>query len=584
MADDISGGDPLNSSFRARLRSVVGAVIDAFSPRPAAPPSQEVAEAAAVGGARAAVGKVLDYLGERRHKASARGAAPTQVTGAGWPLGLVDPLLLTEKESEQRRIWSSPEAKYGRASTSMGQTPQAWSTASATDITLDRLADIHSEVDRQGILYRKADLDFGILRKDSHLKAQQRARAAAVYRSQIQLRPADPSPLAAAVCAFVRQVLYDIDGFASSEQGLLSAAAYGYAGAEVVWRTPRDLAVTVGGRSFTVKQARGIASLEWMHPRMFRWHPLKRKMLLQVGAEFFDPFTAEDGRPTNKLILHQGDADSDPHNGGYMFAAEPLHFLKHQSVARWSVTLELLGIQTPYMQYEGGNIGEDPYAPDDDFTAAQSFLGMLGRGRPALLNRKFGKVELTPAPQGVDARGQHLAIAGYINSELSKLVVGQTLSAEAGGAGSYALATFQGDSKEDVSVIDARRSADTHQAQTVRYIVLENVYAMARAFGASPQQILAVTPRCYRVMDRRIDPVQRLGMFVAAKKELGADIDLEQMSEELNIRLMAKPLELNTEGLEAQPDELDLDQELDQEEPDSAEEPTDPPTLPDDHE
>jgi hypothetical protein len=56
------------------------------------------------------------------------------------------------------------------------------------------------------------------------------------------------------------------------------------------------------------------------------------------------------------------------------------------------------------------------------------------------------------------------------------------------------------------------------------------------------------------------------------------------MSEELNIRLMAKPLELNTEGLEAQPDELELDQELDQEEPDSAEEPTDPPTLPDDHE
>jgi hypothetical protein len=25
----------------------------------------------------------------------------------------------------------------------------------------------------------------------------------------------------------------------------------------------------------------------------------------------------------------------------------------------------------------------DPYAPDEDFTAAQSFLGMLGRGRPA---------------------------------------------------------------------------------------------------------------------------------------------------------------------------------------------------------
>ena len=530
----ITGGDPLNSTFRSRLRVAVGNIVDTFAPRRKAAPTPTAAdvEAGTVHAVHQATGRMLSHLAERR----SAGAPPPTVAGAGWPMTLVDPLLRTD--SEQARIWGSRDALTGRASTSMGITPQAWSTASATDITLERLASIHSEVDHAGILYRKADLDFGILRKDSHMKAQQRARAAAVYRSTIQLRPRDASPLAAAVCAFTRQVVDGIDGFASAEQAMLSAAAYGYAGLEVVWSQPRSIAVTVGNRTVTVREARGINALEWMHPRLFRWHPLQRRMLVQVGGEYFDPFVREDGSPTHKLILHSGDADSDPHNGGYMFSAEPLHFLKYQSVARWSVTLELLGIQTPYMQWEGDS--PDGFAPDEDFAAAQSFLGMLGRGRPALLNKKFGEVKLTPAPIGVDARGQHMAIAGYINGELSKLQMGQTLSAEAGGSGSYALSNFQADSKEDVWLIDARNSADTHQAQTLRYIVEENVYSLARAFGASPQQILAVVPRCYRVLDRRIDPVQRLSMFVSAKRDLQLNVDPRQIEEELNIRILAE--------------------------------------------
>ena len=566
----ITGGDPLNSDFRSRLRSVVGGIVDAFTPRKAkaAPaPTAEDVEASTVEAVRQATGRVLNHLSERRSA-----TPPPTVAGAGWPLTLVDPLL--RSDSEQVKIWGSRDALTGRASTSMGITPQAWSTSSATDITLERLADIHSEVDRQGLLYRKADLDFGILRKDSHLKTQQRARAAAVYRSSLQLRPADPSPLAQAVCAFVRKVIDGIDGFTSAEQAMLSAAAYGYAGLEVVWTQPKAIPITVGNRTITVREARGIQSLEWMHPRLFRWHPLQRRMLLQVGAEYFDPFVREDGSPTHKLILHSGDADADPHQGGYMFAGEPLHFLKGQSVARWAVTLELLGVQTPYMQWEGDS--PDGFAPDEDFVAAQAFLGMLGRGRPALLNKKFGELKLTPPAQGVDARGQHMAIAGYINSELSKLVMGQTLSSEAGGSGSYALANFQGDSKEDVWLIDARRSADTHQAQTIRYIVECNAYALARALGAAPAQILAVSPRCYRVLDRRIDPVQRLSMFVSAKRDLCMAIDPRQVEEELGIRTLGQAGEAADYGTVFPPDEPEPDDLAGEQEPEDAAEAGEP--------
>jgi hypothetical protein len=42
--------------------------------------------------------------------------------------------------------------------------------------------------------------------------------------------------------------------------------------------------------------------------------------------------------------------------------------------------LELFGISTPFLQYEG-----EDYADDGDIQSALRFLGLLGRGKPALL-------------------------------------------------------------------------------------------------------------------------------------------------------------------------------------------------------
>ena len=148
-------------------------------------------------------------------------------------------------------------AKYGRASTSMGGTPQAWSTASATDITLDRLADIHSaRWIARASLYRKADLDFGILRKDSHLKAQQRARAAAVYRSQIQLArrplpwPPRSAPSSARSCT-TSTALRAPSRACSQPPPTGMPARRSSGGRRATWRSPW------AAGPFTVKQARG---------------------------------------------------------------------------------------------------------------------------------------------------------------------------------------------------------------------------------------------------------------------------------------------------------------------------------------
>ena len=533
----ISGGD-VSSTFRARVAHVVSAVREAFSTRPAAPIlTPEQRQAATREAALKGVGATLDRLGELRRGLAAGGQAPPVVPGAGWDQSL-DPVL--RDDAEQQRIWGSVEAKYGRASTTYGITPQAYPTFSATELTLERIAQIHNEADQQGFLHRKADMDFFINRSSAQIQMAHRQRIAPLYRTRLEVAPADSSPTAWALAAFVRKIFGRIPALQKAEEDLSSAAAHGYSGLEIVYSPPQDLPVAVSSRrTISIKGVRGVSSLEWVHPRAFRWHPIKRFMAMDAGGgKYINPFTNEDGSPTRKLIFHSTSGQGDPHQRGYDWAATPLVMLGKQSLARWSVMLEFFGISTPYMIWD-----EADYASPEDGAAALAFLAAVGQGRPAFLPKKIAAgLQNTETPTGIDARGQHAAILGFVAAELSKLVMGQTLSAEAGGSGSYALASVQGDSKEEVQVIDASLSSDTMTHQLVVFLIEENLPQLCRALGASPDQLRAVCPRAYRVVDRRMDPAARLKLCLDYAGPGAADgrrkVDWDRVAAELAIPLV----------------------------------------------
>lgn len=535
----ISDLNPLNWHARRALQRAVNLLQRAVTPR-VATDAERVRGAAEVKAAAWQAAQPQTGTprppGPREINRRSAGNPPPSIDGAGYnhlAWSFLDP------DPVQQRLWASEEAKYGRVTTAYGPTPQAYSSQASVGLTIERLAIINQEASRDGYLTHKADLDFEIAQKWGHQKTAHRQRVAAVFRSPLQLRPRNKTNLGRFVCAFVRGVLDDIPGFIKAEEDLLGAGRSGYSGQEVVWKTPRTRRVTVGRKTYTIQEAKGVESLEWVHTRDFRWDPIKRRMLLDAGgARYINPFSNPDGSPTRKLILHGGDGEGDPHQRGYAYATDLLYMLSFQSLSRWAVALEFFGVATPYMQYEG-----DGHVDDNDVADAITFLTALGRGQPAVLHKKFGKVDITPTPTGIDARGQHAAILGYLNSECSKCVAGQTLTMEIGGSGSYAAANVQGDSKEEVQVIDARLEADTQTHQTVRFIVEENAVQLARAYGCTPAAVLAEIPVAYRVVDRRMDPKDRLAVFIGSstprdKGGLGLEIEPDQIAEELNLRLV----------------------------------------------
>lgn len=510
----LSDYSPLNSTLRKDVGRFLRQAVRAFLPRPRLAATEADLHAA-----------LADAM--MRLQQAQTGPNPPTVPGAGWNY---PPMLRTDEE--QSRIWASEEAKYGRVSTQAGPSPQAYATQIA-DLSIERIAGWHWQQCVQGVCQFKADLDAATMREDGHLQGAQRSIAATAYKSPLQYKPRNNTPLAAAMCSFVETAMEPCSNILKAQEALFMSAATGHSGIEVVWQTPRPITFPVGGSLITAQEAKGVASLDEVHNRDFRIDAPTRKVFFDSGGnKFVDPFTSPSGQPTRKLLYHNGYGHGDPWQHGYQYASNPLCLFKKMGLGRFMSSLELWGVQSPYMQYD-----EDRYADGGDVSAAQQFLSAIGLGRPAVLNRKFGEVKVTPAAANLDARGMHMCLFGLINAEISKLAAGQTLSMEIGGTGSYGAADVHADSKEDVARIHDRLLIQT-LALLVLWIVEENMDALCAALGATPDQIRACIPIVFRMADRRIDPTARLAMFVSAKNDLGITVDPGQIAEECAFRVV----------------------------------------------
>ncbi len=512
----ITDYSPLSANLRKAVGRFLGDAVRAFLPRPRPQIYTEDDLQATLADAMV------------RFQAQSTGAQPPSVPGAGWNY---PPLLRTDEE--QSELWGSEEAKYGRFTTQSGPSPQAYATSIA-DLSIERIASWHWMQVQQGVCMYKADLDAGTMREDGHLQASQRSITSLAYKSPLQFKPRNDTPLAAAVCSFVQTALEKCSTLLKAQETLFGSAGTGHAGLEVVWQTPRPITFAVNKALITAQGAQGVASLEEVHNRNFRIDAPRRQLLLDAGGNrYVDPFITPSGYPTRKLIYHNGYGTGDPHQHGYQYSSNPLCLFKKMGLGRFMVALELWGVQSPYMQYD-----EDRYADGQDVSAAQRFLSAIGLGKPAVLNRKFGEVKVTPPATGLDARGMHFALFGLINAEISKLAAGQTLAMEIGGTGSYGAADVHADSKEDVARIHDKLLCTTLETQLVQWIIEENIDSLCACLGATPDQILACTPIVFRMLDRRVDPPTRLKMFIDAKKELGIVADPDQVAEECAFRVV----------------------------------------------
>lgn len=462
---------------------------------------------------------------------------------------------LPRDHQAQERLLSR-EALYGRVSARLGPVPSFISTHPNRRLTPARISNIQQQVLVAGWMVDWACLCEDVMLTDSQIRSVHESGSEAVTGSPFTVEPFDGSELARQVADYQQAVLDNISGWDRAMERLLLGNAGGYALEDVTYED-REVSFPVGTSTATVEAPTPVA-LDFVHNKHTRWNLAEGDRLeLDCGGAFVVP-------PAHKFITYEAAGGYQVRRRGYLYPAIWLHLIKNNAWARWGVVLDIWGIPVPY--------GIADLALWQDKTRRAEMLQALkdfGSGLAAIFTNDFKIESSTTSSAPLDARGMHAALISAINLELSKLILGSTLTTEISGTGSYNASETHADTKQarvikwennlSACVRDWMRAA----LRLALFRILPNgredginPRGLCHALGATPAQILAVCGRPSWRIQREMTPDARMKLYDGAVNRLGMDLDDSQAYREFGLarartasrRLRGAPVTLPSDG------------------------------------
>lgn len=420
-----------------------------------------------------------------------------------------------------------PGARRAKTTSGAGIEPTAF--APYPELTLATIAEAQRRAHRTGWCDRKADVDERYGRDDSHVRAVHKKLCAWAYKAPLRVRSSSASVLSGLVAAGVRAALDQLDGLTSSVGELGVVARAGYGCAEVVWKD-YDLSIPVGsGRSVRV-QSEIVGSLEQVYPRNIVFDIVNDRPFLTMGPGHYIEIQ-EPG--LQKFLFQRGPEDGPTRFRGYGWANAPLSYLGGLTLEKFGILIETFGLAVPYLQRNDG----EGYLTDPEHDHALAILERLGTGQPEVIPNKYGELKHSPVPTNLAPL--HTQMLGFVKTEQSKLITGQTLAVEIGAVGSQAAASVHADGLVDTQCVYATLQAEALRSQVVRWILEVNAERWAAAFsrfvpgGCTPADVIAELPIIEWILSEETT-TQRLAVFQGVKG-LGYELDEEQVRAELRV-------------------------------------------------
>lgn len=360
-----------------------------------------------------------------------------------------------------------------------------WSSYPSSGLTPERLARIFKEAD-QGDLYRQAELFEEMEEKDAHLSSILQKRKNAVLGLDWDVIAYSDEPHDQAVREFIVEALDRIPALEEAFLDLLDAIGKGYAVSEIMWEVS-------GGRAW-------VKELKWRHQKRFTFSEDGRLLLVTDSAP-----TGE-GVPEHKFIVHRYKARSGhPSRQGVLRVCAWMYLFKNYSVKDWVQFAEVYGMPLRLGKY-------DPSASKEDREALMQAVTQLGSDAAGIIS-KSTEIQFVEAVKGT--ANVYEALTRFCNAEMSKAVLGETLTTEVGERGSYAASQTHGQVRQDILEADCKALAETLRRDLIRPLVLFNFGPGARLpwirFHFEPPEDLERTAKVYAVL------VQDIGLPIAAE-------------------------------------------------------------------
>ncbi len=270
--------------------------------------------------------------------------------------------------------------------------------------------------------------------RDPHAGSVLQQRILAVVGKEWEIVPAKSAkktgrpaatPFEQVVADFVSEILEGCN-FDQARQELLKGILYGFKAAEVIW-TVKDGAVKVG-------------KIIGKHPRRFCFTP-ERELRLLTPASLIE---GEEVPPRKFIVFTYGDSDNPYGDGLGKTLWWPVWFKKN-GIKFWLVFLEKFGMPTAVGKYPPGTLNPQKQTLLDAIDAIQNETGITIPETMA--------IEYLEASRAGNA--QYEGFAEFMDRQISKAVLSQTLTTEIGETGSYAASQTHGEVRQEIVEADA---------------------------------------------------------------------------------------------------------------------------------
>lgn len=283
--------------------------------------------------------------------------------------------------------------------------------------------------------------------KDAHLFSQLQTRKLAVTGLPWEVQPFSDDQQDVDIADFVREQLRSIENFDEVLLDLMDAVGKGISIMEIVWDIDSQ------GRN-TVKD------ILYVHPKKLMWSCTEEKILICT-----EQYPGGTELPENKFILHKYKAKSGhPSRSGIMRIVSWMYLFKNYTVKDWVSFCEVYGMPLRLGKY-------DQAASEDDKKELMAAIVRIGSDAAGIIPDSTA-IEFKESNKATSA-DIYERLARYCDEQISKAVLGQTLTSDSGG-GSYAQSKTHDKVRHDLTVADTKALAVTLRRDLIRPLVEYN--------------------------------------------------------------------------------------------------------------
>jgi phage gp29-like protein len=348
----------------------------------------------------------------------------------------------------------------------------------AQGLTPERLASILRNAENG---YSQAYLELAEVMEEKYLHylSQLSTRKRALCGLDIEVEPADDSAQALAHADYLKLTLPAIK---ASLFDMQDAVGKGFSLSEILWDTSEKQWMPTG--------------LEWVDPRWTQFSRLDGRTLMLRDA--YQP----DGLPLApyKFVQHRVAAKSGlPIRGGLARAAAWAYLFTNYGLKDWVVFLEVFGHPLRLGKY-------DPLANDEDVEILLNAVRDIGSDAAAVIPNSMD-IAFPTANGGKGTSDLWERLLEYLDRQISKAVLGQTLTSDTGkgGGGSYALGGVHNEVRRDILHADVQAMESTLARDWAKPAVdlnfgIQKAYPRIKIVVEEPEDLAALADNLTKIV------------------------------------------------------------------------------------